>query len=37
MSNREIGMGQERALVLGFSAWHFQLSEAPILEEMTYA
>jgi hypothetical protein len=29
--------GQELPLVLGFDAWHFQLSEGPILEEMIYA
>jgi hypothetical protein len=29
--------GQKPPLVLGFDAWHFQLSDGPILEEMTYA
>jgi hypothetical protein len=28
---------QRRPFVLGFGAWHFQLSDGPILEEMTYA
>jgi hypothetical protein len=28
--------GQKLRLVLGFGAWHFQLSDGPILEEITY-
>jgi hypothetical protein len=32
----EQGVGQKRPLVLGFDAWHFELSEVPILEETTY-
>jgi hypothetical protein len=28
---------QKLSLMLGFDAWHFQLSEGPILEEMIYA
>jgi hypothetical protein len=31
------GRRQTLRLVLGFGAWHFQLSEGPILEEISYA
>jgi hypothetical protein len=27
---------KNRPIVLGFDAWHFQLSDGPILEEMSY-
>jgi hypothetical protein len=33
---RQTTREQKRPIVLGFDAWHFQLSEGPILEEMTY-